>query len=299
MRNSSYHPFRSQKAKDRYLKRYDMRAQAWPVVSETRTIETSYGHTFVRISGPPEAQPLVLLPSAAASSLIWIPNVAALSAHYRVYAVDNIYDFGRSANSRDIKSADDLTNWLDGLFDALQLGNNINLMGLSYGAWITCQYALHSPNRLGKIVMCAPPATVFPLPAAWVWYGLSGLIPHRYFLRNMTRWMFKNLTQKKDEASIKLVEDLVEDAFIGLRCFKFRMPVAPTVMSDKELQSIKVPALFLVGENEVIYPAQKAVQRLKNVAPSIKAEIIPNAGHDLTIVQAKIVNEKVLGFLGR
>jgi pimeloyl-ACP methyl ester carboxylesterase len=298
MSTTSYHPFRSQKAKDRYLKRYDMRAQAWPVASETKTVDTSYGHTFVRICGPPEGRPLVLLPSAAASSLIWMMNVEALSAHYRVYAVDNIYDFGRSANSRDIKSANDLTNWLDGLFDALQLGNNINLMGLSYGAWITGLYALRHPDRLGKIVMCAPPATVFPLPAAWVWYGLTGLIPHRYFLRNMTRWMFKDLTRKEDEASRGLLENLVEDAFVGLRCFKLKMPVAPTVLTDEQLQSIKVPALFLVGENEVIYPAQNAIQRLKDVAPSIRAEIIPDAGHDLTIVQAKMVNEKVLDFLG-
>lgn len=298
MNYSSFHPFRSQKAKDRYLKRYDTRALAWPVASETRTVDTSYGYTFVRISGPPEAPPLVLLPSAAASSLFWMPNVEALSARYRVYAVDNIYDFGRSVYTRNIKNSDDLVNWLNGLFDALGLRGNINLMGLSYGAWIISQYALRSPNRLGKIVMCAPPATVFPLPGAWVWYGLSALIPHRYFMMNMTRWMFKDLTQKKDEASIKLVEDLVEDAYIGLRCFKFKMPVAPTVLTDEELQSIKTPALFLVGENEVIYPAQKAIQRLQNVAPSILAEIIPNAGHDLTIVQAKIVNEKVLEFLG-
>jgi pimeloyl-ACP methyl ester carboxylesterase len=297
MRNSPFHPFRSQKAKNRYLKRYDLRAQTWPVDSETRTIDTSHGQTFVRISGPPEAQPLVLLPSAAASSLIWMSNVVALSTHYRVHAVDNIYDFGRSVNSRDIKSTDDLTNWLDGLFDALHLRDNINLMGLSYGAWITGLYALRSPNRLRRIVMCAPPATVFPFPASWAWHGLLAMIPQRYFLRNMTHWMFKDLTQKNDEASIKQVEDLVEDAFIGLRCFKFRMPVAPTVMSDKELQSIKVPTLFLVGENERLYPAQKAIQRLNAVAPSIRAEIIPNAGHDLTIVQAKMVNEKVLEFL--
>jgi len=94
------------------------------------------------------------------------------------------------------------------------------------------------------------------------------------------------------------VRDLVEDAFIGLRCFKLKMPVAPTVLSDEELGSIKMPALFLVGENERIYPAQKAIQRLNTIAPAIKTKLIPNAGHDLTIVQAEMVNEIVLEFLG-
>jgi len=82
-----------------------------------------------------------------------------------------------------------------------------------------------------------------------------------------------------------------------LRCFKFKMPVHPTVLEDEELQSIKVPALFLVGENEKIYSAEKAVQRLNKVSPQIRVEIIPNAGHDLTFVQADMVNKKVLEFL--
>jgi pimeloyl-ACP methyl ester carboxylesterase len=64
-----------------------------------------------------------------------------------------------------------------------------------------------------------------------------------------------------------------------------------------ELKSIKVPTLYLVGEHEKIYSAQKAVQRLHKVAPQIKTEVIPDAGHDLTIVQAEMVNKKLLEFL--
>jgi len=187
-------------------------------------------------------------------------------------------------------------SWLDELFTALEFGDNINLMGLSYGGWLTSQYALHFPERLDKIVLLAPAATILPLPGEWAWRGILAIIPHRYFLKSMTYWLFEDLVQK-DEASRTLVEDMLDDVFIALRCFKFKMPVHPTVLEDEELQSIKVPALFLVGENEKIYPAQKAVQRLDNVAPQIKLEVIPNAGHDLTIVQAEIVNKKILEFL--
>jgi len=41
-----------------------------------------------------------------------------------------------------------------------------------------------------------------------------------------------------------------------------------------------------------------AVGQLSRVAPQVKAEIIPGAGHDLTVVQADRVARKVLGFLG-
>jgi len=68
---------------------------------------------------------------------------------------------------------------------------------------------------------------------------------------------------------------------------------------DLGLIHIRVPTLFLVGEHEVIYPAADAVQRLADAAPQIEAAIIPDAGHDLLIVQARLVNEKVLEFLTR
>jgi pimeloyl-ACP methyl ester carboxylesterase len=295
---STYHPFRSAKAKEQYLKYYDMRAQKWPVVSECRMVKTSYGQTFVRISGPADSPPLVLLPSAGATSLFWIPNIKLLSESYNVYAVDNIYDFGRSVYTRTFKNSDDLINWLDELFMALELGNNVNLMGLSYGGWLTSQYALHFPGRLHKIVLLAPAATIFPLPGEWAWRGILSAIPHRYFIKKMmVDWAFEDLVQKDDEVSKILLKEIIDDAIMGLKCFKFKMPIHPTVLDDKELQSIRISTLFLVGENEKLYHAQKAVRRLNKVAPQIETEIIPNAGHDLTIVQAEMVNKKVLEFL--
>src|SRR5512136_742750 len=102
MEMSPYHPFRSAKAKEQYLSLYDMRAKKWPVPSETRTVDTSYGQTFIWISGPSEAQPLILLHGGSGNSLQWIPNIKALSEFFKTYAVDNIYDYGRSVYTRPI-----------------------------------------------------------------------------------------------------------------------------------------------------------------------------------------------------
>jgi pimeloyl-ACP methyl ester carboxylesterase len=293
-----YYPFKSVEDKEQYLNYYDKRARDWPVASDAKIVQTSYGKTFIRISGPTDAPSLILLPSTSASSLIWIPNIKTLSAHYRVYAVDNIYDFGRSVNIRNIKDSNDMVNWLDELFTTLALGDSINLMGLSFGGWLTSQYTLAHPNRLNKVIWLAPVATIIDIPGEWAWRGILSAIPHRYFMKKfMVDWLFEDLSKKNDESSTKQLDKIVNDALLGLKCFKFRMPVTPSVLTDNELQGIKVPTLFLVGENEKIYPAKKAVERLNTLAPQIQTEIIPNAGHDLTIVQAELVNKKVLDFL--
>ncbi|MBI1877475.1 MAG: alpha/beta hydrolase [Chloroflexi bacterium] len=293
----AYHPFRSAPAKETYLTLYEVRAKAWPLVSETRLADTSYGQTFVRLSGPTGAQPLVLLPGMAVNSLLWAPNIKALAEHYRTYAVDNIYDGGRSVYTRPLKRPDDFVNWLDELFRALELGDNINLMGLSYGGWLTSQYALRGPNRLHKIVLLAPSGTVLPPRLEFLLRTVLCLLPHRRFIKSLGGWLFEDCLVQKDETCRKMGDDLVNDMFMALHYFKPKRLIKPTVLGDKELQSIRIPTLYLVGKNEKMYSAQKAVQRLSKVAPHIKAEIIPHAGHDLTFVQAELVNRKVLEFL--
>ena len=291
-----YHPFRSATAKEQYLKLYDIRVQKWPVDSQTRLVDTSYGQTFVRMSGPSGAPPLVLLHGAGGDSLQWIPNIEALSRSYRVYAVDNIYDYGRSIYRQSIKNPDDYVNWLDELFSVLELGNNIKLMGLSYGGWLTSQYALRFPDRLDKIVLLAPAGTVLPIRLAWIMRAVLCFVPHRYFTKSFLFWLLEDLAQK-DEASRIMLEEEVDAVFVRMRCYKPIRLVNPTVLADVELHSIKVPTLYIVGENEKICSAQKAIQRLHRVAPHIKTEVIRDAGHDVTFVQEDLVNTKVLEFL--
>lgn len=296
MEMSEFHPFRSQEAKAQYLKWYDERFKIWPVASETKMVETSYGQTFVRISGQSDAPPLVLLPGGGSTMLCWLANIEALSENHRTYALDNINDYGRSVFNRPIENADDYVQWLDELFIALELGDNINLMGLSYGGWITSQYAIRHPDRLDKIVLLAPAATVLSFTPEFIQHAALTLIPHRYFFKRLMYWLLEDLANK-DEAGLILIETTVDDAMLARRCFKFKMLVNPAVLSDNELQSLKMPVLFLVGENEKIYSAQKAVQRLNLIAPQIKTEIIPDCGHDIFITQSEIVNQRVLQFL--
>jgi pimeloyl-ACP methyl ester carboxylesterase len=294
-----HYPFKSKAAKIRYHEYYDRRASEWPTASETRYVDTTFGKTFVRLSGPENAPPLVLLPSGFASSLIWLPIISGLAPHFRIYAVDNIYDVGRSVNTRPVRNGDDLTEWLDELFTKLQLGRNINLMGLSFGAWLAGEYALRHQPRLRGVVLAAPVATILPLPAEWAWRGIMGFLPPRRFFMTqfLTNWMCQGLAKKGDELSKRKLKTWMDDALMATKCFTFRMPVTPTVLTDEELRGLKIPVLFLIGEHEVVYPAEKAVQRLRTVAPSIRVEVIQDASHDLAISQTQRVNELATAFL--
>lgn len=294
--SSPFHPFRSAKAKVEYQTHYDQRAEEWPVTSEDRLVETSYGETFVRVSGPDDAPPLVLLPGGGATSLIWRQNVQGLSDHFRIYAVDNVYDFGRSTHSRGMTNTDDCLVWLDELFRALELGDRINLVGLSYGGWLAAQYAVKYPDRLAGVVLVAPAATVLPFSGEFLWRSAVCVIPLRYFTKSTMYWVWEDLVNEGEDGR-RITDDRVDDVMLAFRSFKFKMPVNPTVLTDSELEGMSVPALFLVGENEKIYSAQEAVRRLEEVAPHIKSRVFPGTGHDLTFLRARAVNSAIIEFL--
>src|SRR6516225_11065404 len=161
----AYFPFRSAAVRDSYFAYYDSLALK---ASEKRMVPTSYGETFVRITGPADAPPLVLLPGAVATSLMWAPNMQALSAACRTFAVDQLGDVGRTTCIKRVRRVNDLLVWLDEFFDALKLGDRINLMGVSYGGSLAAEYARHAPQRLSTVILLAPGANVLHLSAQFV-----------------------------------------------------------------------------------------------------------------------------------
>lgn len=293
----TYHPFRSLDAKDRFLKYYDNRATLWPVDSESKMVQTSYGKTFVRISGPQDAQSLVLLHGDTENSNSWLPQIETFSEKYRTYAIDNIFDNGRSIYSVPLESSDDFVNWLNELFNELNLGDNINLVGFSYGGWVTSSYALSYPNRLNTLILISPAGTVLSPRIEFLVRGmLTHFITNRFFIESQLNWERVGLLEKGD-AGRAVIDQMVEELLLAKQCFKQRGFVVPIVLSDEDWQNLKMPILFLVGEKEVLYSSQKAVQRLNRVTPQVQTEIVPHASHDITHSQAELINKKIMDFL--
>ena len=292
---NEYHPFKSEKAKKEYLAYYDKKSTEWPLQSEEQMVRTSYGETFVRINGPKDAPPIVLLPGGGTSSLMWKNNIVALSKNHRTYALDDIYDWGRSIYTKRMGCPESITKWLDELFTALELGDSIILIGASYGAWKVSQYLLAYPERIHKVVFLCPAYTVFHGNREFERRVFRGFIPLRYFMKKELYWSCEDMVQSVEGRAI--ADDHLEGLRLAIRSFKTKIPPSMTVLSDDELNSIQVPVLYLAGENEKMHSVKDAVERLKTINPGIATEVIPNTGHCLMIAYPDLVNEKILDFL--
>lgn len=298
MKINDCHPFRSPDAKAKFLASYDARAQKWPVPSQVAIVTTSYGSTFVRMSGPTNGSPLVLLHGYSENGLNWLPNIEDLSQDYRTYAVDIISDPGRSVYTRVMKRVDDYTSWLDELFDGLDLEREINLVGLSYGGWLVSQYALRFPQKLNKIGLIAP-AGLAPFSLKFIAFALFLSLfqfRNRFLFKRLTQWMFKDFLANCDKGQEKFNE-WFDFIYLGLQSHKPQPIVFAKVLTDEELKRLTMPILFLTGENEIVYSVPQTIKRLRTVAPDIEIQVIENAGHDLPLAQPQQVNLAILNFL--
>lgn len=289
-----YYPYRSEVMKEEYLAHYDgVAARRWPTPFETRMVPTTHGSTFVRINGPADALPLVLLPGAGATSLMWTRNIQALSEEFRTYAVDQVGELGRSTCCQPFQNLDELLIWLDELFTGLDLRHGLNLMGLSYGGALTAQYALRHPERVRKAVLLAPGATVYRLNVEFAVRMVLVMVSSRRFLPKLADWMFTDAARVDPQ----WMQETKAELNYNMYFMQPRKTPIPPVVKDAGWSSLRVPTLFLVGEHETIYPAEKAVQRMRRVAPLMTSEVIPGAGHDLHVAQADLVCRRIVEFL--
>lgn len=93
-----------------------------------------------------------------------------------------------------------------------------------------------------------------------------------------------------------------EQFILGLQNWNWAMGyngysgVMPSVFPDHELRQIKTPILMLIGDQDRLNPP-KVIELARRLIPQIKTEIIPNAGHMLSIEQPELVDARLIRFL--
>jgi pimeloyl-ACP methyl ester carboxylesterase len=102
------------------------------------------------------------------------------------------------------------------------------MMGMSYGGWITSQYALRNPQRQGKVILLAPSATVLPIRIEFIFRVLLALTGE-HFTRSFFFWVFADLAHKDKNGRLR-VEEVLKESSLNFRCFKPFKLVVPTVL---------------------------------------------------------------------
>ena len=127
-------------------------------------VETGTGKLHYEIDGPDNAPVLVLSNSLGTTMAMWLPQMPALTEHFRVLRYDT-RGHGQSDVSPGPYSIAQLGRDVISLLDALKIPN-AHLCGLSMGGMTGMWLGAYAPDRIGRLVLCNTSAAI-GVPEVW------------------------------------------------------------------------------------------------------------------------------------
>jgi len=274
-----------------YWQAYDDSLSLWPIPYETTFVATPQGPTHVVISGNATGQPVVLLHAASLSAVQWYLQAGDLGRRHRLFAVDIMGDIGRSSQTSPMHSRADAAAWLAAVLEALTI-ERATFIGSSFGGFLSANLAVLAPSLVGALVLLAPAATLQPFSTtAKLFIRLGSLVPLPSTVRPGLRAMMGGTLP--DERIVKQME-------AGVAGFRYdHAGIFPGELPDADLAQVRCPTLVLLGENERIYDAAAAVNRVEHLLPAVTASILPGLGHLPGMQDATLVNAHISRFLSQ
>jgi pimeloyl-ACP methyl ester carboxylesterase len=256
----------------------------WPVPSRQFTVPTREGDTFIVACGPESAPPLLLFHGSGANATAWLADIAAWSAHFRVYAVDMIGEPGLSAPARPPLGSDAYALWLDDVMAALSL-TRASIVGVSLGGWLALDYATRRPERVAKLALMCPAGV--GRQKNFLLRALPLMLLGSWGHRKVREMVFGRAPAQIAPGQAQMRDFMV----LIFRHFRPRMVKIP-IFSDDALRRLTVPVLAIVGGKDVMLDSEETRDRLARVVPQTDIRFLPDARHYIPGQ-----TETILGFL--
>jgi 3-oxoadipate enol-lactonase / 4-carboxymuconolactone decarboxylase len=227
-----------------------------------------------RIDGPAGAPLVVLANSLGTTWAMWDPQLAALTARFRVLRYDQ-RGHGSSPSAPGPYTIEQLGGDVLQMLDASE-AERASVCGLSLGGGIAMWLAAHAPRRIDRLVLCCtapvlPPAEQWTQRAATV--RLSG--PGVLLEALMDRWFTPGFPERRPDVARQVATMLGTadpEGYAG--CCE-----AIAAMDEQaDLASITAPTLIVAGAEDPVAPPAIAVAMLEQISGS-SLVVLPRAAH--------------------
>jgi 3-oxoadipate enol-lactonase len=239
---------------------------------------------------------LVLSHSLACNSHMWDPQMAALTKQYKVLRYDT-RGHGQTEAPAGAYTLDQLADDVKALFDALGV-QSPHWCGLSMGGMIGQTLALKYPGLVKSLVLADTTSRYAPEAAAqWMDRikiaqdkGMGALVEP-----TLGRW-FTEPYRKAHPDVMKTVGGWI--ASTPVAGYAGCCHALPKIDVTDRLQEIRVPALVIVGEQDMGTPVAMA-RAIHEALPGSKLTILPSAAHLSNMEQPAAFTQALQDFLAR
>ncbi len=247
--------------------------------------------------GPKEAPVIIFIHGFPLNKSLWDKQLKSLKDDYRVIAYD-IRGHGNTDLGAIDFSIDLFVNDLLGFMDTLKIEKTI-VCGLSMGGYIALNAIQNHPDRFTALILCDTNckadtieakekrmSTIINIKENGVAKLADDLIPNLFAPES-----FK--TNSEEIATVKemIVTTSKQSLYNSLHALANRKETC------SKLNSIKVPVLILVGEEDKITPPEEAISMQKQIKDS-SLQVIPHAGHLSNLENEDEFNSQLIKFMG-
>jgi 2-hydroxy-6-oxonona-2,4-dienedioate hydrolase len=263
--------FKSDEARSRLAGWYDKFLAKIEDPVERREIPTAQGPSHVLLAGDPANPPLVCLHGSLASSAHLLSELTTLLARYRLILPDLPGQSVKGPPVRMNYKDDSLARWVVEVLDGLGVGT-FDLLGVSWGGFAARMTATLIPDRVRKLVLLVPAGVV----TGPVWKGITQMaIPLTLYKlfpseRRLKRFFTPLFTTWDDDWA----------GYMGRAFLDFVLDLRiPPVATDEQLRGLTMPTLVIGAGQDVSFPGEKLLKRVKALVPNVETELLADSKH--------------------
>jgi pimeloyl-ACP methyl ester carboxylesterase len=259
------------------------------------------GFTHYELSGPHQAQTVVLVHGFSVPYYIWDPTIPALlAAGFRVLRYD-LFGRGYSDRPQVCYNLELFESQLLQLLDGLHLSHPVDIAGLSMGGALTCAFSAQYPGRVRKVALLGPAG----LPMSQPFSARLLKIPR------IGEWLFDRIGedrlisgQRQDFNTPENYPEYFEKYRIQMRYRGFKQAMLSSIRSGVldgaaedffTLGKLNIPVLLIWGEEDQTVPFQLN-QRVREAIQQVEFHPIKDCRHLPHYEHPEVVNPLLIRF---
>jgi 3-oxoadipate enol-lactonase len=248
--------------------------------------------------GLPQGLPVVFIHGFPFSHEMWEPQMKALPNNFRAITYD-VRGHGGSDVGDGQYTIEFFVDDLIALLDHLVIDKAV-LCGLSMGGYIALRAIERHKDRVKALILCDTKSEADPndgrvkRSASIRAVKTDGV---KTFAEGFVKAVFAEQTFATNPGAVEMIKKLIQaNSPIGI-CGTL-LALAARTDTTASLPSIKVPALILVGEHDLLTPPAASQSMHEKIAGS-ELQILKNAAHMSNLENTAEFDANLIGFLKR
>ena len=250
------------------------------------------------MSGPRDAEPLLMVQGLGADTRGWILQQRALSGRFRLIMLDN-RGVGRSDRPPGPYGIETMGDDTIAVLDHAGYGS-AHLLGASMGGIISQAVAVAYPERIRSLIVACSACRhhEWRIELLEDWADQAETYGMREFVRKNLQWMVGPRSLKRLWPALAVLGPLAFNVPTESFVAQIRGIVEMDDALRDELVAVQTPTLVLVGSQDVL-TTQGDSEEIASLIPNAELSVVRGGAHLFMVEQAGAFNRTVLDFLDR